>query len=170
MADEERVEQEAGGEETAAPESGETADASGGAVADAALDAAAEAAQEALEAVSDNADGEGGEPFPMPDFADEASGLSGAAREKMELLGDVNLDVTIELGRTRLLVEDVLKLNTGSVVELEKLAGDPVDIYVNNRRVARGEVLVLNDNFCVRVSEVIDRRPDSSPTAAEGEG
>ena len=61
----------------------------------------------------------------------------------------------IELGRTDMLLEDVLKLRRGSVVPLDKLAGDPVDIFVNGRLVARGEVLVLNDNFCVRVAELI---------------
>jgi flagellar motor switch protein FliN/FliY len=64
--------------------------------------------------------------------------------------------VRIELGRTKMLVEDVLKLNADSVVELDKAAGDPVDIYVNGRRIARGEVLVLNENFCVRVSEILE--------------
>lgn len=73
----------------------------------------------------------------------------------IDLLGDVDLDVSIELGRTEMLVEDVLKLQSGSVVELDKLAGDPVDVFVNGRLVARGEVLVLNDNFCIRVSEIV---------------
>ncbi len=73
----------------------------------------------------------------------------------IDLLGDVELDVSIELGRTEMLVEDVLKLQSGSVVELDKLAGDPVDVFVNGRLVARGEVLVLNDNFCIRVSEIV---------------
>jgi len=71
------------------------------------------------------------------------------------MLGDVDLDVTIELGRAEMLVEDVLRLASGSVVELNKLAGDPVDVYVNSRLVARGEVLVLNDNFCIRISEIL---------------
>lgn len=74
----------------------------------------------------------------------------------MDLLSDVTLNVKIELGRTRMLVEDVLKLGEGAVVELEKLAGDPVDVYVNERHVARGEILVLNDNFCVRISEIVE--------------
>jgi flagellar motor switch protein FliN/FliY len=74
---------------------------------------------------------------------------------KIELLRDVDLNVKIELGRTKMLVEDVLKLGEGSVVELDKLAGDPVDVYVNDQLVARGEVLVLNDNFCVRINEII---------------
>lgn len=73
----------------------------------------------------------------------------------LDALEDVELDLCIELGRTELLIEEVLKLKEGSVVPLDKLAGDPVDILVNGRLVARGEVLVLNDNFCVRVAEIL---------------
>ncbi|MCL4220546.1 MAG: flagellar motor switch protein FliN [Phycisphaerales bacterium] len=82
---------------------------------------------------------------------------AGPARvpEELGFLSDVNLNVKIELGRTRMYVEDVLRLGPGAVVELDKLAGDPVDVYVNDRHVARGEVLVLNDNFCVRISEIL---------------
>lgn len=90
----------------------------------------------------------------LPDFgADE--GTATTALQSIDLLNDVRLRVRIELGRTRMYVEDVLRLGEGSVVELDKLAGDPVDVFVNDRLVARGEVLVLNDNFCVRVSEII---------------
>ncbi len=81
----------------------------------------------------------------LPEFADG----------RIEMLGDVDLDVTIELGRTEMVVEDVLRLDSGAVVELDKLAGDPVDVHVNGRLVARGEVLVLNDNFCIRISEIV---------------
>jgi len=77
----------------------------------------------------------------------------------LDLIRDVELDLKIELGRTHMYLEDVLKLRKGSVVPLDKLAGDPVDIYVNGRLVARGEVLVLNDNFCVRVAELIAGAP-----------
>jgi flagellar motor switch protein FliN/FliY len=73
----------------------------------------------------------------------------------LDLIRDVELDLKIELGRTHMYLEDVLKLRKGSVVPLDKMAGDPVDIYVNGRLIARGEVLVLNDNFCVRVAELI---------------
>ena len=83
----------------------------------------------------------------------------------IDLLSDVNLNVKIELGRTRMLVEDVLRLGEGSVVELDKLAGDPVDVYVNDRHVARGEVLVLNDNFCVRINEIIDPSKETDDKA-----
>jgi flagellar motor switch protein FliN/FliY len=97
------------------------------------------------------------EPFNLPDF-------SGATRsdidpKRLTMLNDVNLRVKIELGRTQMLVEDVLKLDEGSVVELDKLAGDPVDVWVNDRLIARGEVLVLNDSFCVRISEVFSNDP-----------
>jgi flagellar motor switch protein FliN len=73
----------------------------------------------------------------------------------IDLVRDVELDLKIELGRTHMYLEDVLKLRKGSVVPLDKLAGDPVDIFVNGRLIARGEVLVLNDNFCVRVAELV---------------
>mgnify|MGYP003334532773 FL=1 len=73
----------------------------------------------------------------------------------LDLLRDVELDLKIELGRTQMHLDEVLRLKRGSVVSLDKLAGDPVDVYVNGRLVARGEVLVLNDNFCVRVAELI---------------
>jgi len=73
----------------------------------------------------------------------------------LDLLRDVQLDLKIELGRTRMQLEDVLQLKRGAVVALDKLAGDPVDIFVNGRLIARGEVLVLNDSFCVRVAELV---------------
>ena len=94
----------------------------------------------------------------LPAF--DADGAGGAPAGDLDLLADVNLQVKIELGRTRMLVEDVLRLADGSVVELDKLAGDPVDVYVNERHVARGEVLVVNDNFCVRISEIISQPAD----------
>jgi flagellar motor switch protein FliN/FliY len=88
----------------------------------------------------------------LPDFRQV---IQDAQASSIDLLRDVELNVKIELGRSRMLVEDVLKLVEGSVVELDKLAGDPVDVFVNDRLVARGEVLVLNDNFCVRVNEIV---------------
>jgi flagellar motor switch protein FliN/FliY len=91
-------------------------------------------------------------PFQFRDFAGTpASG----EKATLELLKDVDLDLRIELGRTHMHLEDVLRLKRGSVVPLDKLAGDPVDIHVNGRLIARGEVLVLNDNFCVRVAELL---------------
>jgi len=100
----------------------------------------------------------------IPDFADpdQANLPTG-----LEMLGDVDLHVMVELGRTEMLVEDVLKLAAGSVVELDKLAGDPVDIYVNQRLIARGEVLVLNDNFCIRISEIVANLQEEAQQATQ---
>lgn len=97
------------------------------------------------------------ETFPIPSFNDgpQAPPFAG-----IELLDDVELDVKIELGRTEMYIEDVLRLGVGSVVELDRLAGDPVDVYVNERLVARGEVLILNDNFCVRVNDILNPLPE----------
>jgi len=92
---------------------------------------------------------------PAFEFPDLQRGSVDGPVSGIELLRDVELNVKIELGRSKMLVEDVLKLGEGAVVELDKLAGDPVDVYVNERLVARGEVLVLNDQFCVRVNEII---------------
>ena len=81
----------------------------------------------------------------------------------IDMLMDVQLNVKVELGRSEMLVQDVLKLTSGSVVELDKLAGDPLNIYVNERLVARGEVLVLNDTFCVRITEILSPVPKKPP-------
>jgi flagellar motor switch protein FliN/FliY len=91
-------------------------------------------------------------PFRLVDFAGAPASTESAT---LDLIRDVELDLRIELGRTHMYLEDVLKLCKGAVVPLDKLAGDPVDIFVNGRLIARGEVLILNDNFCVRVAELV---------------
>ncbi len=126
--------------------------------ANAALDAAQDAVTRLTPPGLHHADTSGTSAFTMPTFG---AGSAGNAASGMDLLSDVNLNVKIELGRTRMLVEDVLRLGEGSVVELDKLAGDPVDVYVNDRAVARGEVLVLNDNFCIRISEILTNPADA---------
>ena len=91
-------------------------------------------------------------PFDLNDLAPtEAS----AERQPIDLLGEVEMDLRIELGRTQMCLDEVLQLRGGSVVALDKLAGDPVDVFVNGRLIARGEVLVMNDNFCIRVTELV---------------
>jgi len=131
-----------------------------GAAADA--DATGDAGEGALDAV-ENIESQLGEVLssldsladgPVADFGAISPQTPGASAN-IDLLRDVQLNVKIELGRSRMYIEDILKLGEGSVVELEKLAGDPVDVFVNDRLVARGEVLVLNDNFCVRIGEII---------------
>lgn len=111
-------------------------------------------AQEALESI----DAEPRKPPPgVAAFRlEEFSGMPASTENAtLDLIRDVELDLKIELGRTHMYLEDVLRLRRGSVVPLDKMAGDPVDIYVNGRLIGRGEVLVLNDNFCVRVGELL---------------
>ena len=102
---------------------------------------------------------EAASPLPAGVKPFELKDLFGAApaneQASLDLLRDVQLDLKIELGRTQMHLEDVLRMKQGAVVTLDKLAGDPVDIYANGRLIARGEVLVLNDNFCVRVNEIV---------------
>lgn len=113
-------------------------------------------------AAIDGAPGDAPTPLDLPTFDPV---LQETESKAIGLLSDVSLNVKIELGRTRMLVEDVLKLGNGTVVELDKLAGDPVDVFVNDRHVARGEVLVLNDNFCVRINEIL--KPTGDPAKGE---
>jgi flagellar motor switch protein FliN len=72
----------------------------------------------------------------------------------IDLLMDVSMRVTVELGRTRMQLAQILELQHGSVVELDRLAGDPVDVFVNDCMVARGEVVVVDDKFGVRITEM----------------
>ena len=112
-------------------------------------------AEQALESATSARPGSfpaGANTYRLEEFSGSTSSAQSAT---IDLIRDVELDLRIELGRTNMYLEDVLKLRAGSVVPLDKLAGDPVDIYVNGRLVARGEVLVLNDNFCVRLAELI---------------
>jgi flagellar motor switch protein FliN/FliY len=74
---------------------------------------------------------------------------------RLDLLLDVPLDVSVELGRTRLTIQDLLALAPGSVIELDKVAGEPLDILINDRLVARGEAVVVNDKFGVRITDIV---------------
>jgi len=73
----------------------------------------------------------------------------------MDLILDIPLEVTVELGRVRMLIKDVLELGSGSIVELDRVAGEPVDLLVNGRLIAKGEVVVIEDNFGIRVTEIV---------------
>lgn len=83
----------------------------------------------------------------------------------MDLLFDVQLQLSVELGRTSIPVKEILQLGPGSIVELDKLAGEPVDILVNGKLIARGEVVVVDENFGVRVTEVASQAERLSQAA-----
>ena len=86
----------------------------------------------------------------QPDGSGEPRGEVG-----LELILDVGVTVALEVGRTRLSVRDLLQLSQGSILELDRLAGEPLDVLVNGVRVARGEVVVVNDKFGIRLLEVV---------------
>ncbi|MBD3382197.1 MAG: flagellar motor switch protein FliN [candidate division Zixibacteria bacterium] len=88
----------------------------------------------------------------FPTFSESASPKEG---KNLELLLDVNLPISIELGRTSMRIKDILNLGPGAVVELQKLAGEPVDLLVNNKIVARGEVVVVDENFGLRITSLL---------------
>lgn len=73
----------------------------------------------------------------------------------IDLLLDIPLEVSVEVGRSRILVRDLLQLQEGSLVELDKLAGEPLDLYVNSRLIARGEAVVVNEKFGLRLTDVV---------------
>ncbi|MEJ2635702.1 MAG: flagellar motor switch protein FliN [Calditrichia bacterium] len=86
----------------------------------------------------------------------EKPGNSGSSRSRLELIMDIVLPVSIELGRTRMYVKDVLELERGSIIELDKMAGEPVDLYINNKKMAEGEVVVVDKHFGIRITHLID--------------
>lgn len=92
---------------------------------------------------------------PPSDSTDAASQEKMEKPVNMELLLDIPLEITAELGRTRMIINDLLQLGQGSVIELNKLAGEPLEILVNHKLVARGEVVVVNEKFGIRLTDII---------------
>lgn len=84
-----------------------------------------------------------------------AGTTGGASGENLDFLLDIPLEITIELGRTRMMINDLLKLGQGSVIELAKEAGDTLEILANNRLIAKGDVVVVNKKYAIRLTEVI---------------
>jgi flagellar motor switch protein FliN/FliY len=76
-------------------------------------------------------------------------------RYDLEFILDIPLDVSVELGKAKMLVNDLLQLGQGSVVELDKAVGEPADIYVNKKLIAKGEIVVMDEKFCIKITESI---------------
>jgi flagellar motor switch protein FliN len=95
-------------------------------------------------------------PASFSDFSD--FGSSQTESKNLDMLLDIPLQVTVELGRTKKTIKDILEMSAGSIVELDKLAGEPVDIFVNQKMIAKGEVVVIDENFGVRVTEILSQR------------
>ena len=81
---------------------------------------------------------------------------NGIPTNNIGLLMDVTINVTVELGRARLSIKEILSLGEGSIIELQKLAGEPVDLLVNGKLIAKGEVVVIDECFGVRVTDIVD--------------
>lgn len=90
-----------------------------------------------------------------PELAELGTGIASGNEVPLAMLMDLTLPLSIELGRTRMTVQDILRLGRGSVVQLERLAGEPIDLYVADRRFAEGEVVVLGEHFGVRITRII---------------
>jgi flagellar motor switch protein FliN/FliY len=85
---------------------------------------------------------------------DQGQGKKGAPRD-LNFILDIPLEISVELGRTTMLVNDLLQLGQGSVIELSKLAGEPLEVFINGRLIARGEAVVVNEKFGVRITDII---------------
>lgn len=93
---------------------------------------------------------------PAPaEFAELGGGITTNGEVPLAMLLDLTLPVSIELGRTSMTVQELLRLGRGSVVQLDRLAGEPIDIYVSDRRFAEGEVVVLGEHFGVRITRIV---------------
>ena len=95
----------------------------------------------------------------VADAADSMLQATGAPIPRnLDFLLDVTLQVSVEVGRTRMTIQDLLQLGQGSVIELTKLAGEPLDIFINERLVARGEAVIVNEKFGVRITDIISQQ------------
>lgn len=92
-------------------------------------------------------------PIELEDFDD---GSTSSKKSSLDLIMDVPLEISVELGRTVKKIKEILEIGPGSIIELEKMAGEPVDILVNGKRIAKGEVVVIDENFGVRITEIIN--------------
>ncbi|SPD72692.1 Flagellar motor switch protein FliN (fragment) [uncultured Desulfobacterium sp.] len=89
------------------------------------------------------------------EFADLSRGTASKSVGNLDFLLDIPLEITIELGRTKMLINELLKLGQGSVIELSKFAGETLDVLANQRMIAKGEVVVVNDKYGIRLTEII---------------
>jgi len=88
-------------------------------------------------------------------FTELEEGRHGGPAKEFDFILDIPLEVTVEMGRTRMLINDLLQIGQGSVIELNRLAGEPLDILINSKLIARGEVVVVNEKFGIRITDIV---------------
>ena len=104
-------------------------------------------------------------PAEFPDLSGSGKVVPGPAN--LDLVRDIQVMLTVELGRTDMLIQDILELTPGKVIELDRLAGEPLDILVNGKLLAKGEVVVVDENFGVRITSIIDARAREAALTGE---
>ena len=88
--------------------------------------------------------------------ADSAENSENLTKEKLQFLENIEVELSVEVGRTEITIRELLRLNEGSVVELDRLAGDPLDILVNGTKIARGEIVMIGERYGVRFDDIVD--------------
>ena len=115
-----------------------------------------ESAKEDLEALEDvDEKGEADKAGETGEVGEEADDTPTGEKKSLDLILDIPLTVTVELGRNKMLINDLLQLGQGSVIELKKLVGEPLEVLVNQKLVARGETVVVNEKFGVRLTDIV---------------
>lgn len=110
------------------------------------------------DSAAETADTNAVRPVELDDFNDtNKAPLSGDERRKLDAILDIPVTISMEVGRTQISIRNLLQLNQGSVVELDRLAGEPLDVMVNGTLIAHGEVVVVNDKFGIRLTDVISQ-------------
>ncbi|GGA98523.1 MULTISPECIES: flagellar motor switch protein FliN [Agarivorans] len=97
------------------------------------------------------------EPAPLEEFVDESKPISEEEQRKLDAIMDIPVTISMEVGRSNISIRNLLQLNQGSVVELDRVAGEPLDVLVNGTLIAHGEVVVVNDKFGIRLTDVISQ-------------
>lgn len=121
-------------------------------------------------AAEDTADENAVSPAEFPDLGGAGALVGGGSgKPNLDLIRDIQVTLTVELGRTDMVIEEVMGLTPGKVVELDKLAGEPLDVLVNGKLLAKGEVVVVDENFGIRITSIVDPRARVQALGPEAE-
>jgi flagellar motor switch protein FliN/FliY len=111
----------------------------------------------ALAEAEGTAEGDGAVPVELEELQEERAPISADEKRKLDTILDIPVTISMEVGRAKISIRNLLQLNQGSVVELERVAGEPLDVLVNGTLIAHGEVVVVNDKFGIRLTDVISQ-------------